>query len=99
MPRPSEQFRLSPSTWRSDAPPSCNLLDPELLILAGGLAQNNPLLLSAFTENLAQRVTVWQQRKLRVAFSSLGYSAGVLGAAAVASAGLADGAEITHSWS
>lgn len=68
-----------------------SLLDPELLVLAGGLAQNNPLLLSVLTDELAKRVTVWQQRKLRVAFSSLGYSAGVLGAAAVASAGLAEG--------
>jgi len=67
-----------------------NLLDPELLILAGGLAQNNPLLLSDLTEELSKRVRVWQQRKLRVEFSSLGYSAGVLGAAAVASARLAD---------
>jgi N-acetylmannosamine-6-phosphate 2-epimerase/N-acetylmannosamine kinase len=69
------------------------LLDPDLLILAGGLAQNNPLLLSALTEDLAQRATVWQQRKLRIAASSLGYSAGVLGAAAVAAAGLANGAD------
>ena len=75
------------------------LLDPDLLILAGGLAQNNPLLLSALAENLAQRTTVWQQRKLRIAASSLGYSAGVLGAAAVAAAGLADGAEFIDSWS
>jgi glucokinase-like ROK family protein len=67
-----------------------SLLDPELLILAGGIAQNNPLLLSAVTDELAKRVTVWQQRKLRVEFSSLGYSAGVLGAAAVALAGVAD---------
>ena len=67
-----------------------NLLDPELLILAGGLAQNNPLLLSELTQELSKRVRVWQQRKLRAEFSSLGYSAGVLGAAAVASARLAD---------
>jgi glucokinase len=67
-----------------------NLLDPELLILAGGLAQNNPLLLSDLTEELSKRVRVWPQRKLRVEFSSLGYSAGVLGAAALASARLAD---------
>ena len=39
----------------------------------------------------AQRTTVWQQRKLRIASSTLGYSAGVLGAAAVAAAGLANG--------
>lgn len=40
-------------------------------------------------EGLAQRTTTWQQRKLRVAASTLGYSAGVLDAAAVAAAGLA----------
>jgi glucokinase len=68
-----------------------SLLDPELLILAGGLAQNNPILLNVLTDELAKRVTVWQQRKLRVAFSSLGYAAGVLGAAAVALAELAEG--------
>jgi glucokinase len=68
-----------------------SLLDPEMLILAGGLAQNNPILRSALTHELADRVTVWQQRKLRVEFSPLGYSAGVLGAAAVASARLAEG--------
>ena len=63
-----------------------NLLDPEMLILGGGLAQNNPLLISAVTEELARRVTVWPQRDLRVQASRLGYSAGVLGAAAVAAA-------------
>jgi N-acetylmannosamine-6-phosphate 2-epimerase/N-acetylmannosamine kinase len=61
------------------------LVDPEMLILAGGLAQDNPLLLKALTEELAKRVNVWPQRKLRVQVSALGYSAGVLGAAAVAS--------------
>lgn len=61
-----------------------NLLDPEMLILAGGLAQHNPLLVSALTKELAKRVTVWPQRKLQVQASALGYSAGVLGAAALA---------------
>ncbi len=65
-----------------------NLLDPEMLILGGGLAQNNSLLISALTEELAKRVTVWPQRHLRVQASALGYSAGVLGAAAVAAAAL-----------
>jgi malonyl CoA-acyl carrier protein transacylase len=50
-------------------------------------------------ENLAQRTTVWKQRQLRIAASTLGYSAGVLGAAAVAAAGLANGAGLTESWS
>ena len=65
-----------------------NLLDPEMLILGGGLAQNNSLLIRALTEELAKRVTAWPQRHLRVLASALGYSAGVLGAAAVASAAL-----------
>ena len=65
-----------------------NLLDPEMLILGGGIAQNDPLLIGALTEELAKRVTVWPQRHLRVQASALGYSAGVLGAAAVASAAL-----------
>jgi predicted NBD/HSP70 family sugar kinase len=65
-----------------------NLFDPEILILGGGIAQNNPLLISALTEELAKRVIVWPQRQLRVQASALGYSAGVLGAAAVASASL-----------
>jgi glucokinase len=64
------------------------LLDPEMLILGGGLAQDNPLLLRVLSEELAKRVTLWPQRKLRVQGSALGYSAGVLGAAAVASAAL-----------
>jgi N-acetylmannosamine-6-phosphate 2-epimerase/N-acetylmannosamine kinase len=73
-----------------------HLLDPDLLILAGGLVQNNPLLLSALAENMAQRTTVWAQRNLRMVASSLGYSAGVLGAAAVAAAALTETAEVTN---
>lgn len=64
-----------------------SLLDPEMLILAGGLAQDNPLLLEALKEELSRRVSVPSQRKLKVQASALGYSAGVLGAAAVASVG------------
>ena len=62
-----------------------SLLDPELLILGDGLSQNNPLLASRLTEDLGKRVMVWKERKLEIVLSSLGYSAGVLGAAALAS--------------
>jgi len=62
-----------------------SLVDPEMLILGGGLAQDNPVLLKAFTDELAKRVLMWPQRKLRVQASALGYWAGVLGAAAIAS--------------
>lgn len=73
-----------------------NLLDPELLILAGGLAQDNPLLLNLLTAELANRVTIWPQRNLRVIASDLGYSAGVLGAAAVAARAWADQPSAYH---
>jgi predicted NBD/HSP70 family sugar kinase len=61
-----------------------NLLDPEALILAGGLAQDNPELLSALAAELPRRVLVWSERRLGIGVSTLGYHAGVLGAAAVA---------------
>ncbi len=60
------------------------LLDPELIILSGGLVQSNPLLLEEFERELLRRVTVPAERGLRVVASSLGYHAGALGAAAVA---------------
>lgn len=68
-----------------------SLIDPEMLILAGGLAQDNPILLKALTEELAKRVAMWPQRKLRVQASALRYWAGVLGAAAVASVAAVEG--------
>jgi N-acetylmannosamine-6-phosphate 2-epimerase/N-acetylmannosamine kinase len=64
------------------------LLDPQMVILAGGLAQDNPHLLEALTAELAKLVVLWPQRKLRVQASALGYSAGVAGAAAVAFAAI-----------
>lgn len=67
-----------------------HVLDPDLIVLAGGLAQNNPLLLSALASHLGPRVTAWRQRDLRIVASPLGYSAGVVGAAALAGASLAE---------
>lgn len=60
------------------------LLDPELLVIAGGLVQNNPLLMNTLQDELSRRLTVWAQRRLVVRVSALGYHAGVLGAAAIA---------------
>jgi glucokinase len=60
------------------------LLDPEALILAGGLAQDNPLLIAHLERELAALVPVWEQRHLKILTSSIGYHAGVLGAAALA---------------
>lgn len=61
-----------------------HLLDPELVVIAGGIAQNNRLLIRALQGELSSRLTVPEQRKLRLEVSSLGYYAGVYGAAAVA---------------
>ena len=60
------------------------LLDPEALIFAGGIIENNPLLLASLTQRLAQQVPVWTQRDLKILLSGAGYHAGVLGAAALA---------------
>jgi glucokinase-like ROK family protein len=60
------------------------LLDPELIVLSGGLAQDNPFLPRDVECELADLVTVWGERRLRVRTSELGYHGGVLGAAAVA---------------
>lgn len=60
------------------------LLDPQALILGGGLTENNPLLISVLTDELAKLIRPWKNRELRVMPSALGYYGGVLGAAAVA---------------
>jgi predicted NBD/HSP70 family sugar kinase len=60
------------------------LLDPEALILAGGLAQDNPLLLSLLEQKLSTLVSMWEKRRPQILASQAGYHAGVLGAAAVA---------------
>lgn len=61
-----------------------DVLDPELLVLSGGIVQNNSLLLSYLKDDLRKQVTAWDQRQLQVRLSQLGYYAGVIGAAAVA---------------
>lgn len=60
------------------------LLDPEALIVAGGLAENNPLLAASLTAELTRNAPNGDLRRLHICASSLGYHAGVLGAAAVA---------------
>jgi glucokinase len=60
------------------------LLDPEALILSGGLTENNEILVSALMEQLSPLIPAWQERRLRIVVSSLGYWGGVLGAAAIA---------------
>lgn len=60
------------------------LLDPKALILGGGLIENNPVLISVLSEELAELVRPWENRALRVIRSELGYHGGVLGASALA---------------
>lgn len=60
------------------------LLDPQALILAGGLVQNNSLLLKSVPQELSKLVPTWDRRRMQVLASPLGYYGGVLGAAAVA---------------
>jgi glucokinase len=60
------------------------LLDPQALILGGGLTENNPLLISVLQEELPQLLRPWENRGLRILPSELGYHGGVLGAAALA---------------
>jgi predicted NBD/HSP70 family sugar kinase/putative N-acetylmannosamine-6-phosphate epimerase len=58
------------------------ILDPEMVILSGGIVENNPLLLRHFQGELQFRVSVWEHRKIQVQVSRLGYFSGVLGAVA-----------------
>jgi glucokinase-like ROK family protein len=58
------------------------ILDPEMIILSGGIVENNPLLLQHFQIGLKSGVPVWEHRRIQVQVSRLGYFSGVLGAVA-----------------
>jgi glucokinase-like ROK family protein len=60
------------------------VLDPQAVILGGGLTENNPLLISVFNDELAKLLRPWKERQLRVMPSALGYYGGMQGAAALA---------------
>jgi len=60
-----------------------NLLDPELLVISGGIAQNNPLLVEELEKRMAE-LTMGFERPVRVTLSPLACFGGVIGAAAVA---------------
>jgi len=61
-----------------------HLLDPSLVVLAGGIAQNNSLLFTYLRRGLKGLLLAADQRQLRIEPSPLGYYSGVMGAAAVA---------------
>jgi len=62
----------------------CQMLDPELVILSVGIAENNPLLVSSLLEVVPRSITASQMRRLKIVRSELGYYAGVFGAGAIA---------------
>ena len=59
-----------------------HLLDPRMIILSGGLVQDNPILVTAFEEALQTKVMAAKLRHITVRVSALGYHGGVFGAAA-----------------
>lgn len=58
------------------------ILDPKVIVLAGGLTQKNPILPQLIEARLRSTDRAWKYRATRVVASSLGYFGGVLGAAA-----------------
>jgi len=64
--------------------PVIHLLDPQLIVLAGGVAQGNTLLAEDLAAALQAKVMYPERRRLSVKLSGLGYHAGVLGAATLA---------------
>ncbi len=67
-----------------------NIFDPEVIVLAGGLAEKNPLLLRLVDRYLNSTDRAREFRQTRVVASALGYFGGVLGATAVARARIAN---------
>jgi predicted NBD/HSP70 family sugar kinase len=61
-----------------------HVLDPQLVLISGGLAERNTLLFEHLNRELAGRVIASERRRLQVRRSELGYYSGVLGAAAAA---------------
>lgn len=61
-----------------------HVLDPELIVLSGGLAEGNRMLLADLEEELGRLVIGWGQRRVRLAMSEIASYGGVIGAAAVA---------------
>ncbi len=71
--------------------PAIHLLDPEILVLAGGVVAGNPGLVARLEEQLRSRLLAHGQRRLRIRLSEAARFAGVRGAAAAliaATAGL-----------
>lgn len=81
--RAQEALRIYASYLATGITSIVHLLDPAIIVLSGGLAQDNPLLVSNLANELKNRLIAPAQRHLSIRVSALGYYAGVLGAAAV----------------
>jgi len=60
-----------------------NLIDPELIILEGGVAKAGPILLDGIQRIVERRQMKYAGRKLRIVASEIGEDAAAIGAAAV----------------
>jgi glucokinase len=63
--------------------PAVQILDPEAIILAGGMAAQNEALCQLLKTELSRRVLAPQLRDLDISTSTFGAYAGVVGAAAL----------------
>jgi glucokinase len=61
-----------------------HVLDPELVVLSGGIAQDNTALLEDLEDELSRLVIGWEYRSTRFALSRIARYGGVLGAAVIA---------------
>jgi N-acetylmannosamine-6-phosphate 2-epimerase/N-acetylmannosamine kinase len=75
-----------------------HLLDPEVFILAGGIAQDNDILLENLNELLPRFIMAAKMRQLRICASQLGYYGGVYGAGVVAREKLFKSGNIHATW-
>ncbi len=64
------------------------LFDPTLIVLSGGVSENNPWLIARLKEGLEERLSAFEHRGLTVKSSENGYFSGVIGAAAAVCAKL-----------
>lgn len=67
---------------------ACNVIDPELVVIGGGVSEDNPEYLAAAQQALSEYGTPPVVAHTRLVAAKLGYDAGVIGAATVALQGL-----------
>jgi glucokinase len=60
-----------------------HLLDPELIVIGGGIARAGPILIKAIRETVGDRLLKFPGRRLEIKLSRLGDDAAILGAASL----------------